>query len=62
MLRQKEEAVLPVDVKEIERLVDERRVARRNRDFSSADRIRKELDDLSVVLEDTATGTRWKRK
>ena len=62
VLRQKEEAVLPVDVKEIERLVDERRVARRNRDFSSADRIRKELDDLSVVLEDTATGTRWKRK
>ena len=61
-LRRREEAAPPVDVAEIERLIDERRAARRQRDFSAADRIRDELDARGVVLEDTPAGTRWKRK
>ena len=61
-LRRREEAAPPVDAAEIERLMDERRTARRQRDFSTADRIRNELDARGIVLEDTPAGTRWKRK
>ena len=51
-----------MEVEEIERLVEERNAARRGRDFSLSDQIRDDLDDRGVILEDTPTGTRWKRK
>jgi cysteinyl-tRNA synthetase len=38
-----------------------REVARKRRDFAAADRIRKELLDQGVVLEDGAKGTTWRR-
>ncbi|HYL62305.1 MAG TPA: cysteine--tRNA ligase [Candidatus Methylomirabilis sp.] len=48
---------------EIERLVSEREAARRRRDFTTADRIRKQLADRGIILEDSRDGTvRWKRK
>jgi len=61
-LRRIEDEHPPVDLVEIEQLVDERNTARRNRDFSLSDRIRDDLDTRGVILEDTSTGTRWKRK
>ncbi len=46
---------------EIEALIQQRIEARKNRDFALADRIRDELKDQNIILEDTAQGTRWKR-
>ena len=61
-LRQAEDAQPPVPVEEIERLVAERRDARRARNFARADEIRRDLDARGIVLEDSAAGTRWKKK
>jgi cysteinyl-tRNA synthetase len=61
-LRRAEEAAPPVPVDEIERLIEERREARRKRDFARADQIRQELDARGILLEDSPAGTRWKRK
>jgi cysteinyl-tRNA synthetase len=61
-LWQAEESSAGVPAEEIERLIGERQAARRRRDFAEADRIRVALADRGVLLEDTAAGTRWKRK
>ncbi|MBI4886948.1 MAG: cysteine--tRNA ligase [Acidobacteria bacterium] len=61
-LRQTEDARPPVPVEEIERLMQERQAARQRRDFAAADRIRRDLADRGVLLEDNPGGTRWKTK
>jgi cysteinyl-tRNA synthetase len=47
---------------QISRLVHERDEARRRRDFKEADRLRAELTERGIVIEDTPQGTRWKRQ
>jgi cysteinyl-tRNA synthetase len=61
-LRRAEDEQPPVPVDEIERLIEARRAARLSRNFAEADRIRKDLDARGIVLEDTGSTTRWKRK
>ena len=56
---EQDEEILP---DEIERLIEERQDARKNRDFAKADQIRDALLDKGIVLEDTREGVRWKRK
>lgn len=45
---------------EIEALIAKRQQARKDRDFTLADKIRDELKDRGIVLEDTPQGVRWK--
>jgi cysteinyl-tRNA synthetase len=48
---------------EIEKLIAERQDARKRRDFATSDRVRKELADRGIILEDSKDGSvRWKRK
>jgi cysteinyl-tRNA synthetase len=61
-LRRAEDAALPVDQAEIERLIAARQDARRRRAFKEADGIRDELAARGVLLEDSAGVTKWKRK
>ena len=61
-LRRAEDAQPPVDVEGIERLIEERRAARQRRDFAAADRVRDELAERGVLLEDNPGGTRWRKK
>jgi len=61
-LRRAEDERPPVPIDEIEQLIQARRAARAGRNFAEADRIRQDLESRGILLEDTATGTRWKRK
>ncbi len=47
---------------EIERLVEERNAAKKAKNFGRADQIRVELLEQGIILEDTKSGVRWKRK
>lgn len=47
---------------EVESLIEKRQEARKARDFALADKIRNELLEQGIVLEDTPQGVRWSRK
>jgi cysteinyl-tRNA synthetase len=61
-LRRREDAAPPIPLAEIDEAIEARRQARRSRDFAAADRIRAELEEKGIILEDTAAGTKWKRR
>jgi cysteinyl-tRNA synthetase len=46
---------------EVERLIAQREAARAARDFAMADRLRDELRQRGIALEDSKEGVRWKR-
>ncbi len=46
---------------DIEALIEERQVARKDRNFQRADEIRNELLEKGIILEDTREGVKWKR-
>ncbi|ADI28901.1 cysteine--tRNA ligase [Methylotenera versatilis] len=46
---------------DIDQLVIQRNEAKKTKNFAEADRIRKELADAGIVLEDTALGTTWRK-
>ncbi|MBE3041953.1 class I tRNA ligase family protein, partial [Candidatus Bathyarchaeota archaeon] len=46
----------------IDRLVKAREDARKRKDFAEADRLRKELGEMGIEVQDTKDGAVWKRK
>ena len=58
-IMRRDEIVLDEDV---ERMIQARIDARKERNFAEADRLRDELQSLGIILEDTPGGTRWRRK
>ena len=46
----------------VEKLIAARALAKKNKNYSEADRIRAELQKLNVVIEDSASGTTWRRQ
>ena len=53
--------VSKIDEVAINTLIEERALARINKDFGRSDEIRDELSALGIVLEDGTNGTTWKR-
>ena len=49
------------DVSEIEKLIEERQMAKKNKNYALADEIRNNLKNKGIILEDTPQGTIWKR-
>lgn len=47
---------------EAERLMKERDEARARKDWATADKLREQLSAMGILIEDTPTGTVWKRK
>src|SRR5580658_6068345 len=46
----------------VDALIAERAAAKKGKNFARADQIRQELLDQGIILEDTKSGVRWKRK
>lgn len=47
---------------EIESLIEKRSLAKKNKDFKTSDEIRDTLLLKGIIIEDTKTGVKWKRK
>jgi cysteinyl-tRNA synthetase len=47
--------------KSIELMIEQRSASKKAKNFAEADRIRKELADGGIILEDTPQGTTWRR-
>ena len=46
---------------ELKKLIDEREKARKEKNFAKADKIRNQLKEKGIILEDTKESVRWKR-
>ena len=58
ILQNKKDEILD---EEIEKLIEDRNKARKNKDFALADKIRDDLKAKGIVLEDTRQGVKWRR-
>ena len=58
--RQGSSGVAPI-IAYVDSLIEQRLEAKKAKNFADADRIRKELADAGIILEDTPHGTTWRR-
>ncbi len=56
---EKQDELLDADIQE---LIDQRQLARKEKNYSLADEIRDKLSEQGIVLEDTPQGVKWKRR
>ncbi len=59
LLYQRKEETLDTKVEE---MIEQRTLARKNKDFALADKIRDELKAMGIVLEDTPQGVKWHKE
>ena len=45
----------------IEKMIQQREIARKNKDFRKADELREKLKEMRIFLDDTSGGTIWKK-
>ena len=50
-----------LEAADIDALIEARTTAKKSKNFTEADRIRKQLTDAGIVLEDSPKGTTWRR-
>ncbi|NUQ27494.1 MAG: cysteine--tRNA ligase [Acidobacteriaceae bacterium] len=55
-------ATMSLGDEEVDKLVAERTLAKKQRNFARADAIRNELLEKGIIIEDSKEGVRWKRK
>lgn len=62
LLQLKEKALIRAEISEdeVSRLIEERAVARKNKDFARSDQVRSELTAKGISLMDLPTGTTWR--
>ena len=53
---------ITISEEEILKLIEERRVAREEKNWKKADQVREELSNQGILLKDTPQGTTWKVK
>ena len=53
---------LRADLHGVQVLIKEREEARKNKDFKKSDQLRKEIEDLGFILEDTKDGPTFRKK
>ena len=58
-LRNKYVGKLGLDVSEIEKKIEERTNAKLEKNYEVADKIRNELDEKGIILNDSKEGTTW---
>lgn len=58
ILGKKEDKILD---EEVEKLIEERTQAKKDKNFARADEIRDTLKDMGIILEDTRQGVKWRR-
>ena len=53
-------AGISADPSWIEKMIQERKDARKTKNWARADQIRKQLEEMNIILEDRPDGTFWK--
>ena len=59
LTKEKEDEILEDEILE---LIEKRQEARKNKDFTLADKIRDDLLDKGIVLKDTREGVKWHKE
>ena len=57
-----DEPTIGIEEEEVERLIEERAQARKEKNWARADEIRDKLAEMSILVEDKPEGTRWRVK
>lgn len=62
LLKENEENISKEDKVIIENLIEERKIAKKNKEYQKADELRKEIEDMGYLIEDTREGTVYRKK